>query len=71
MDASALRDDLRSWIQTQNQTEVARLSGISRTWLNKFARGVFNNPTTARLDQLARARSAIHGTSESHRSTQV
>lgn len=62
MDASTLRDDLRTWLRTQSQTEIAKRSGIPRTWLNKFATGVFNNPTTARLDQLARVRAAHGGT---------
>lgn len=39
--ALAVRRDLAG----ADLDEIAKLSGLSRSWLNQFARGAINNPT--------------------------
>ena len=47
--ALSVRRDLA---RCEDLDEIAKLSGLSRSWLNQFARGVIKNPTINSLQSV-------------------
>ena len=60
MDPLALRDDLRSFLNSKdiNLGDVERDTGLTRSWLSKFRRGELHNPTVENLAALHTYREA-------------
>lgn len=55
-DLESLRDEIRAYLagHPERQTNLAKLTGISHSWLNKFINGQFQNLSVPRLNDLAK-----------------
>lgn len=57
MDVIAFRDELRSRLIAQRGKfrQIRNASGLTDSWLSKFANAAIQNPTISKLDRLAKA----------------
>lgn len=57
MDVIAFRDELRARLVAQRgkYRKISDASGLTDSWLSKFANEAIQNPTVSKLDRLARA----------------
>jgi transcriptional regulator with XRE-family HTH domain len=62
MDVIAWKDELRARLIAERgkYRQVCEASGLTTSWLSKFASGTISNPTVSNLDRLARALDALN-----------
>jgi transcriptional regulator with XRE-family HTH domain len=62
MNVISWKDELRARLIAERgqYSRIRESSGLTTSWLSKFASGAINNPTIENLDRLARALDALH-----------